>query len=181
MTEIITTIIQDFGYIGICFLLILENLFPPIPSELILAFSGFISKPLNLNILLIIISSTLGSLIGAIILYYFGTKLKKLNIESSMKYFKEKGTISILICRFIPIERSLISKPAGIYKTNKSIFIILTTIGSLIWNSIIVLLGNMLGDNYSNIESIISTYKYVLIIILILYIIIKTIKKRVKT
>ena len=76
MTEIITTIIQDFGYIGICFLLILENLFPPIPSELILAFSGFISKPLNLNISFIIISSTLGSLIGAIILYYFGTKLK---------------------------------------------------------------------------------------------------------
>ena len=98
-----------------------------------------------------------------------------------MKYFKEKGTISILICRFIPIVRSLISIPAGIYKTNISIFIILTTIGSLIWNSIIVLLGNMLGDNYSNIESIISTYKYVLIIILILYIIIKTIKKRVKT
>ena len=124
-----------------------------------------------------IISSTIGSLIGALILYYFGTKLKNINFESSMIYFNEKGTSSIFICRFIPIVRSLISIPAGIYKTKLSIFIILTTLGSLIWNSIIILLGNMLGDNYSNIESIISTYKYILLIILAIYIIIKIIKR----
>lgn len=175
--NIISTIITDLGYLGICLLIAIENLFPPIPSELILAFSGFIAKPLNLNLFMIILSSTIGSLIGAIILYFFGTKLKNINFESSMKYFKEKGTISILLCRFIPILRSLISIPAGIYKVNFSIFLILTTIGSLIWNTIIILLGNMLGSNYSNIESIISTYKYILLIILIIYISIKIIKR----
>lgn len=177
MENLIIDIIIDFGYLGIFLLIAIENLFPPIPSELILAFSGFIAKPLNLNLPLIIISSTLGSLFGAILLYYFGTKLKNINFTSSLKYFEEKGTISVFICRFIPIVRSLISIPAGMYKVKIPIFIILTTLGSLIWNTVIILIGNILGNNYSNIGSIISTYKYILIFILIMYIIIKIIKR----
>ena len=179
MESIIINTIINLGYIGIFILIAIENLFPPIPSELILAFSGFISKPLKLNILLMILSSTLGSLFGAIILYYFGTKLKNINITSSQEYLNKLGNKSIFICRFIPIVRSLISIPAGINKINMKIFILYTTLGSLIWNTTIIYIGYLLGDNYTNIESIISTYKYLLLFILLLYIL-KKIIKRVK-
>lgn len=183
MENIIISIIEKFSYLGVMFLIAIENIFPPIPSEVILAFSGFIAKPLDLNIPLIIISSTIGSIIGALILYYFGNKLSdKLNASSSIKFFQEKGTISILICRFIPILRSLISIPAGIYKVNMFIFLTLTTIGSLIWNTTIILIGNILGSKWENISSLLTTYKYILIIILIIYIAFKIIKKyKIKT
>ena len=183
MENIIISIIEKFSYLGVMFLIAIENIFPPIPSEVILAFSGFIAKPLDLNIPLIIISSTIGSIIGALILYYFGNKLSdKLNASSSIKFFQEKGTISILICRFIPILRSLISIPAGIYKVNMFIFLTLTTIGSLIWNTTIILIGNILGNKWENISSLLTTYKYILIIILIIYIAFKIIKKyKIKT
>lgn len=178
MENIIIMCIEKFSYIGVLFLIAIENIFPPIPSEVILAFSGFIAKPLNLNIPLIIISSTIGSIIGALILYYFGNKLsKKLNASSSIKFFQEKGIISILICRFIPILRSLISIPAGIYKVNMLIFLTLTTIGSLIWNTTIILIGNILGNKWENISSILTTYKYILIAILIIYLLFKLYKK----
>lgn len=183
MENIIIMCIEKFSYIGVLFLIAIENIFPPIPSEVILAFSGFIAKPLNLNIPLIIISSTLGSIIGALILYFFGSKLSnKLNASSSIKFFQEKGIISILICRFIPILRSLISIPAGIYKVNMFIFLILTTIGSFIWNTIIILIGNILGNKWENISTILTTYKYILIIVIIIYIVFKLIKKyKIKT
>lgn len=183
MENIIIMCIEKFSYIGVFFLIAIENLFPPIPSEVILAFSGFIAKPLNLSIPLIIISSTLGSIIGAIILYFFGSKLSdKLNASSSIKFFQEKGIISILICRFIPILRSLISIPAGMYKVNMFVFLSLTTIGSVIWNTVIILIGNILGNKWENISSILRTYKYILIAILIIYIISKIIKKfKIKT
>lgn len=178
MENIIITCIEKFSYFGVLFLIAIENIFPPIPSEVILAFSGFIAKPLNLSIPLLIISSTIGSIIGAITLYYFGNKLSdKLNASSSIKIFKEKGIISILICRFIPILRSLISIPAGMFKVNMFIFLSLTTIGSLIWNSVIILIGSLLGNKWENISSILTTYKYLLVIIFAIYIIIKIIKK----
>lgn len=178
MEAIIISTIQKFGYIGIMLLIAIENLFPPIPSELILAFSSFIAPSLNLNLFLIIIFSTLGSLIGAIILYFLGSKLMhRLNATASIKFFEEKGIISILLCRFIPILRSLISIPAGIYKVNFYLFLILTTIGSIIWNTVIILIGNILGSKWTNISHILSTYKHLLLIILFIFIIYKILKR----
>lgn len=170
----------------------IENLFPPIPSEIILTLSGFLCNSTNLTIPLIILASTLGSLIGAIILYYMGyflnikifklLHIKEENINNTLKSFNDHGNISVLIGRLIPIIRSLISIPAGIFKMNIYLFIILTTIGSLIWNTILILLGNMLGENYYLISRYISNYyKPIIIFIIILFIIIKLIKKRRKT
>lgn len=190
MNVTIINIINKFGYIGILLLIAIENIFPPIPSEIILTFSGFIAKSAKLNLFLIIIYSTIGSVIGAIILYFFGVllinskvskilHLKKNNINNSIETFKQKGYKSVFFCRLVPILRSLISIPAGLSKMNFPIFIVLTTIGSFIWNTILILLGNMVGENYYLVADFISSYyKIIILIVIIIYIIIKYLKSK---
>lgn len=176
----------------------IENLFPPIPSEIILTFSGFIAKKVHLNIFMIIASATLGSLVGALILYYLGyilntnffsklidtrlghiLHLNKDHINSSIQDFKNNGKKSVFIGRLAPIVRSLISIPAGMSKMNILEFTILTTLGSLIWNTVLILLGNMIGDNYLIISKFISTYyKPIIIVLIILWIIKKKYKSQ---
>ena len=186
-TFILNTI-NKFGYFGIFLLITIENLFPPIPSEIILTFSGFIAKEAHLNLFLIIMSSTLGSVVGAIILYYLGyflndkiiniLKLNKNNTSKTMNEFNKSGKKSVFFGRLAPIIRSLISIPAGIAKMNIVEFTILTTLGSLIWNTILILLGNMIGENYIIVSEIIKDYYKPLIVILIItYIIRKIINK----
>ena len=186
-TFILNTI-NKFGYFGIFLLITIENLFPPIPSEIILTFSGFIAKEAHLNLFLIIMSSTLGSVVGAIILYYLGyflndkiiniLKLNKNNTSKTMNEFNKSCKKSVFFGRLAPIIRSLISIPAGIAKMNIVEFTILTTLGSLIWNTILILLGNMIGENYIIVSEIIKDYyKPLIVILIIIYIIRKIINK----
>ena len=160
MQEIIINLMNQFGYIGIFLLIAIENIFPPIPSEVILTFGGYMTTYSNLNVPLVILSATLGSLLGAIVLYAIGKilnkerlmkivsgkvgkilRLKKEDIESADKWFDTKGEKCVFFCRFIPIVRSLISIPAGMSEMNIPKFLIYTTIGSLIWNSVLVVVG----------------------------------------
>lgn len=191
-------IIIKYGYFGIFLLIAIENIFPPIPSEVILTFSGFISKYANLDIFLIIISSTLGSIFGAILLYILGYyltinkiiyiaksrigKVLRLNsdkIIESIQIFNNNGSKTIFICRFIPIIRSLISIPAGISRYNFLLFLILTFLGSLIWNTIFILLGNMFGENWILIINIFKNYyKPIILLLFILVILRKKYKKK---
>lgn len=182
--------VNKYGYFGIFLLITIENLFPPIPSEIILTFSGFIAKQAELSLFLIILSSTLGSLVGAIILYYLGyflnekiitvLKLKKDNINKTIEEFKDNGKKSVFFGRLAPIIRSLISIPAGIAKMNIIEFIILTTLGSFIWNTILILLGNMIGENYIIVSTFIGNYYKPIIIVLIILLILKRIIKKRK-
>ena len=194
MKNIIFNIINKYGYIGITFLIALENLIPPIPSEVILSFSGFISKSTDLNIFLIIIFATLGSLIGAIVLYYLAffiglnllnfkffkvCGLKKENTEKSMKHFQKNGYKSIFFGRFIPIIRSFISIPAGLSKMDIRLFLLLTWIGSFIWNTIFVIAGFILQDNWDTLAIFFDKYSFfIFLIAIILYIIIKRHKSK---
>lgn len=163
----------------------IENLFPPIPSELILLFSGFMTTYTKLNIFIMIISSTLASLMGAIILYYIGKffnlkkikkiisgklgkilKLKESDIDSSNKWFETKGQKTVFFCRFIPLIRSLISIPAGMNEMPIIRFVIYTTFGSLIWNTVLIVIGSIVGENWINILNILDIYsKYVVIVL----------------
>lgn len=174
--------INKFGYFGIFLLIMIENLFPPIPSEIILTFSGFVAEEAKLSLVLIIISSTLGSVVGALILYYLGyflndkiiniLKLNKNNTNKTMTEFNKSGKKSVFFGRLAPIVRSLISIPAGIAKMNIMEFTILTTLGSLIWNTALIILGNMIGENYLIVSNIIKTYyKPLIVVFLIIYII----------
>ncbi len=186
INNFILSFINKFGYLGIFLLIMIENLFPPIPSEIILTFSGFVAKEAHLNIVLIILASTLGSVIGAIILYYFGyflnskvisiLHLKTDNFNKTMKKFQKSGKKSVFFGRLAPIIRSLISIPAGAARMNIVEFTILTTLGSLIWNTVLIILGSIIGKNYIVISEFISNYYKPLIII---YIIFYLIKKRI--
>lgn len=182
--------INQFGYFGIFLLIMIENLFPPIPSEVILTFSGFIAKEAKLNFILLIISSTLGSLVGALILYYLGyflnekiihiLKLNKNNTNKTISEFNKSGKKSVFFGRLAPIIRSLISIPAGIAKMNIIEFSILTTLGSLIWNTALIILGNMIGKNYLVVSNIIRNYYKPLIIIFLIIYILKKVRNRNK-
>ena len=189
MQEIVINIMNKFGYLGIFFLITLENLFPPIPSEIILTFSGYMTNYSNLNIILVILIATIGSLLGAIILFFFGKSLnnilskflnskfnkfimiKENDLNDANIWFQNKGLKSVFIGRFIPVIRSLISIPAGSCNMNFLKFLIYSFFGSLIWNSILVLLGRLAANNWQKIIKIINTYTNITIVILIFLII----------
>lgn len=202
MQEFIISIMNSYGYIGVFLLILIENIFPPIPSELILVFGGFMTTYSKLNIVGMIISSTLGSLIGALLLYKVGTifnkeklkvlitgklgkmlKLKSSDINSTDKWFTNKGQKTVFLCRFIPLIRSLISLPAGMNKMNLSKFIIYTILGSIIWNTVLIVMGSIVGSNWKNILNIInicSSYIVLILFIPFIIVIILFYKKKLK-
>ena len=191
MQDLIIEIMNNFGYIGVFLLIAIENVFPPIPSEVILLFGGFMTTFTNMNIIGVIIASTLGSLLGAIILYYIGKilnkeRLKKIitskpgkllrltpeDIDKADKWFDTKGNKTVFFCRFIPVIRSLISIPAGMSEMPMKKFLIYTTVGSLIWNSALTIAGSIVGENWTDILAIMDQYSHIIVIILaILFII----------
>ena len=203
MNNYVISVMNKYGYLGILFLITIENIFPPIPSEVILTLGGFMTKQdgVSLNIFGVIIFSTLGSVIGAIILYFFGfifnrdrlkriinSKLGKIlhlkldDVEKSDNTFNKNGNLTVLYSRFIPIIRSLISIPAGMNKMNFMLFLIYTTIGSIIWNTVLVTLGALVGENYMLVAGIFSKYSKIILfglIILVIYKIIMLFKKRI--
>ena len=191
MQEFIINIMNSYGYIGVFLLILLENIFPPIPSELILLFGGFMTTYTKLNIIGMIISSTLGSLIGALLLYKIGTifskeklkilisgklgrvlKLKNSNIDNANKWFTNEGKKTVFFGRFIPLIRSIISIPAGINKMNISKFITYTLLGSVIWNLVLIILGHIVGRTCIAILKIFKLYsRFSLLLLFILLII----------
>lgn len=165
MQESLISIINDYGYLGIMFLILAENVFPPIPSEVVLLFGGYLTTVTDMNPFVVIIFATIGAVLGALVLYSLGyilkrdklkalfsgrfgqiLHLKESYIDLSYKWFVKYKNKAVLICRCIPVARSLISIPAGLSRMNLSVFLILSTLGTLIWNTVLVLLGNFMGD-----------------------------------
>lgn len=187
MQEFIIQIMNQFGYFGIFFLIALENIFPPIPSEVILLFGGFMTTYTKLNLFGVVIASTLGSLLGAIALYFVGKilnkerlkkivngkigkvlRLKASDIDKADHWFDTKGNKTVFFCRFIPIVRSLISIPAGMSEMPMGKFLLYTTTGTLIWNTVLSLLGNKVGENWEDILLIFENYSHIAAIVLVI-------------
>ena len=185
MENLVIEIMNSYGYLGIGILILIENLFPPIPSELILTFGGFMTISTNMSVVGVIISSTIGSLLGAIALYYIGNilnkerlikivkskygkllRIKHKDIESADKWFDTKGNKAVFFCRFVPVVRSLISIPAGMSEMPMVKFIVYTFLGSLIWNTFLVCIGAFAGDKKDYILNIIDSASYVILIII---------------
>lgn len=187
MQNIIFDIMNQFGYLGIGFLIAIENIFPPIPSEVILTFGGFLTTYTKLNVWLVILSATFGSLAGAMILYYIGRlikpeKLKSIlsgkigktlflnpaDIDRAEDWFDKKGNMTVFFCRFIPIARSLISVPAGMAKMNLLSFLLYTTVGTAIWNTVLVWLGVLAGDSWKIIVAYVGIYSSVVLLLMMI-------------
>ena len=185
MQDLIIEIMNNFGYIGVFLLITIENVFPPIPSEVILLFGGFMTTYTSMNVIGVIIASTLGSVLGAIILYYIGKilnkeRLKKIitskpgkllrlkpeDIDKADEWFDTKGNKTVFFCRFIPVIRSLISIPAGMSEMPMKKFLIYTTLGSLIWNAALTIAGSIVGENWTSILEIMDNYSHIIVILL---------------
>lgn len=186
MEELMLQIMEQFGYLGVFLLITIENVFPPIPSEVVLLFGGFMTTQTELNIVGMIIFATLGSLVGAIVLYYIGKilnkeRLKRIvsskvgkvlrvkpeDIEKADHWFDTKGNKSVFFCRFIPIVRSLISIPAGMSEMPMVKFLIYTVAGSLIWNTVLIVIGSKVGENWSSILGIFDNYSHIVLALLV--------------
>lgn len=190
---------NDLGYFGVMLLIALENVFPPIPSEIILTFGGFMTTTTNLTVIGVILAATAGSVVGAIILYVIGLQLNvtrlemiidrwghllritKEDIHRADAWFDKYGPWTVFFCRFVPIIRSLISIPAGMSHMNAGLFLLLTTIGTFIWNTVLVYLGARLGESWEVIVHYMDMYSYVIygvIFILVIFVLYKFIKRR---
>lgn len=172
-------IMEQFGYIGVFLLIMVENLFPPIPSEVILTFGGFMTTSTDLTIWGVVLASTLGSVLGAIILYGIGLlldveRLEKIvdrwghilrltrdDIHKADNWFDKYGIWTVFFCRFVPLIRSLISLPAGMSNMNFGVFIFFTTIGSLIWNTVLIHLGAAVGSQWEVIVYYMDIYSHI--------------------
>lgn len=184
MQEFVTNIMEQFGYIGVFILMALENLFPPIPSEVILLFGGFLTTYSKLTLFGVIITASTGSIIGAIILYGLGKvlnitrmekivdrwghvlRLKKEDLHKANKWFEKYGYWTVLFCRMIPIVRSLISIPAGMAGMKFWVFLLFTMIGTGIWNTVLVITGALLGRSWTDILQFLTVYSFVAYILI---------------
>ena len=187
MEEFVISIMNQYGYFGIFFLIFIENIFPPIPSEVVLLFGGFMTTYSKLGVPLMILFSTLGSVVGAIVLYYVGKilnkerlkkivsgkvgkmlRLKASDIEKADRWFDTKGNKTVFFCRFIPVVRSLISIPAGMSEMAMTKFLLYTTVGSAIWNTVLLVIGNRVGKNWKDILGVMDQYSHIVLILLII-------------
>ncbi len=199
MQNWIIDIMEQLGYVGIFLMMALENLFPPIPSEIVLPFAGFLTTYTGLTINGVVIVATTGSVIGAIILYGIGMivhverleaiivrwghllHLKKQDIHKAEHWFDQYGYWTVLFCRMIPIVRSLISIPAGMAKMQFWLFLLFTIIGTIIWNIILIMAGVILGASWGDILHFMDMYSTAVYLILgagIIFFLVFLIRKR---
>lgn len=196
MKEWIMNFIQQYGYISLFSLMILENLFPPIPSEVILTFMGFMISQNRFQMIGSIVVATLGSFIGTYILYSLGKLLtpeylnqflksflakklhfKKENIEKTEDYFLRFGTKFVFFGRFIPMIRSFISIPAGMSQMPLFTFSLYSLLGTLIWDTLLIFIGFYLGYRWELIKTLMNDYKIICLIVFLCLIVYWLIKK----
>ena len=156
----------------------LENLFPPLPSELILPLVGFAASRGDLGLVSAIVFTTLGSIVGALALYGVGAGLgrdrtraiagklslvKVRDVDKAEEWFDRHGPKAVLIGRLVPVVRSLISIPAGVERMSVALFLPLTAVGSLVWNSLLIVAGYQLGERWHVVESSVGVFQNVVI------------------
>lgn len=193
-------LINNYGYIGIMMLIFIENVFPPIPSEVVLVFGGFLTTQVSMSAPLVILFSTIGSVMGAAVLYAVGRllsreRIKKLlsgrlgqtirlkpeDVTKAEHWFKKYEYKAVLVCRCIPLVRSLISVPAGIARMRLTPFFLLTVAGTAVWNTILVYAGRFAGNAWEQSLKYIGWYSSLAIVLVLLvaaYIFIKYLDRR---
>ncbi|MFF7649381.1 DedA family protein [Streptomyces sp. NPDC007983] len=173
ITDWATGLMDALGAPGAGAAIALENLFPPLPSEVILPLAGFAAGQGRMNLYAALLWTTAGSVLGALALYGVGALLgrdrtraiaarlplvKAADVDRTERWFQRHGTKAVFFGRMIPIFRSMISVPAGIERMPVPVFLALTTLGSLIWNAVFVLAGYALGDNWHRVTDYVSVY-----------------------
>lgn len=180
MERWINSLMDTLGAPGAGLAVALENLFPPIPSEVVLPLAGFASAIGRMDLLAALLWTTAGSVVGALALYGVGARfgrertvalaarlplLKVADIERTEAWFAQHGMKAVFFGRMVPIFRSLISVPAGVERMPLPAFLVFTTLGSALWNTAFVLAGYALGDNWEEVTGYVSVYSKAVLVV----------------
>lgn len=180
MDDWIFQVITTLGYLGLALLLVAENLFPPIPSEVVLPLAGFVVGREDLGFWQALLASTTGSVVGALILYALGRyggrglvlrygswlRVSAKELERAEGWFRRYGDWVVLFARVVPLARSIVSIPAGTMQMPLLRFTVLTAVGSGVWNVPLIGAGVALGANWARISGWIGSYSDVALILL---------------
>ena len=177
-------VIESLGYLGVAILVIVENLFPPIPSEIVLPFAGFVAQRGDASVVVMILAATIGSVFGALILYYISWAIgpdrlrhfvvrfgkwfgvKESDLTRAEEWFDRRSTTAVLVGRCVPLIRSIVSIPAGFRRMKIVPFALYTFIGSAVWNIVLIGAGAILGDNWDEVGEYVGIFQYVVIAVI---------------
>ncbi len=182
ITDTVAQVIRDLGLLGLVALMFVENVFPPIPSEVVLPLAGFFVARGELSFVGVLLASTLGSVLGSIFLYElaryggrpfvlrYGSLLRvgPEELDRADAWFERRGPIIVLVGRCIPGVRSLVSLPAGTLKMSRLSYILLTLVGTLIWNTALIGAGWVLGEEWERVSDVVGTAGTPLLAVLLL-------------
>jgi len=192
-------VIEALGPLGVGLLILLENLFPPIPSELVLPLAGYLAGTGRLSFPATVGAATTGSVLGAVLLYGIGARLGRertrrlvdrlplvdvADLERAEGWFERHGTAAVLLGRMVPVVRSLISVPAGVHRMPLPRFVVLTAIGSLVWNTVFVGLGAVVGSQWQDVTWVADLFSYAVVSIMvgsIVLFVVKRLRTRART
>ncbi len=186
MAEWVTNIMNALGYFGIGLLMFLENLFPPIPSELIMPLAGFTISQGKMEFIPVLAAGVMGTMLGALPWYYIGkvvgeARLKRWanhygkwlgisgnDIDKAKRWFERHGVKAVFFCRLVPGVRTLISLPAGFSAMPMLPFLLYSTAGTLAWVSLLTYLGYLLGANYTLVDEYLGPVSKIVLLLLLL-------------
>ena len=177
----IQDVIERLGAVGVALLVILENVFPPIPSEIVLPFAGFVAQRGDGSVVVMIFAATLGAVVGALVLYgiaavigperlaafvarfgrWFG--VKPADLVRAEQWFDRHAVAAVLLGRCVPLIRSIVSIPAGFRRMAITPFLLYTALGSLVWNTALIGAGAILGNQWERVEPYVATLQWVVV------------------
>ena len=182
LTDRVADVVDALGYLGVALLVALENVFPPIPSEVVLPLAGFVAGRGDANLIGMMIAATIGSVVGAWILYGVSAavgphrlhgfvlrygkwfRLSERDLTRAEEWFDRRSDLAVLIGRCIPLIRSLVSIPAGFRRMNFVRFTVFTAIGSLAWNAALIGAGAVLGERWHQVGDVVGLLQGVVIV-----------------
>lgn len=182
-------VIERLGAVGVALLVILENVFPPIPSEIVLPFAGFVAQRGDGSVVVMIFAATIGAVVGALILYgiaavigperlrafvvrfgrWFG--VKPADLQRAEEWFDRHAVAAVLLGRCVPLIRSVVSVPAGFRRMRLAPFLLYTAIGSTVWNTALIGAGAVLGNQWERVEPYVATLQWVVVALIAIFVV----------
>ena len=203
-------VINQFGYLGVALLVVIENVFPPIPSEIVLPFAGFVAQQgasavnatadaaqSDTTVVGMMIAATVGSVVGALILYFVSAAIgperlrqfverfgkwfgvKSADLVRAEEWFDRRSVVAVLVGRCVPLIRSIVSIPAGFRRMKLTSFVVLTAIGSAVWNIALIGAGAVLGDQWERVGEYVGVFQW-LVIAAVLLLLLRFVVSRLK-
>jgi membrane protein DedA with SNARE-associated domain len=184
VTDWVTDVVDALGYLGVALLVALENVFPPIPSEVVLPLAGFVAGQGRASLAGMVVAATIGSVVGAWVLYGIAAlvgpdRLRRFvarfgrwfsvstdDLERAEAWFDRRAAAAVLVCRCVPLVRSLVSIPAGFRKMAPLRFTVYTAAGSAVWNCALVGAGYVLGERWESVGDYVGILQWIVVVII---------------